>query len=109
MSVIGHDPVLSLVVFSIAGQRYALNLPVVERVLRMVEVSPLPKAPLIVLGVINFHGEIIPAIDIRRRFGHSPSHYGVTSSLLVARGQQYLGNPRGLQSYRQCVEIHAHQ
>jgi len=85
MSVIGHDPMLSLVVFSIAGQRYALNLPVVERVLRMVEVSPLPKAPLIVLGVINFHGEIIPAIDIRRRFGHSPSHYGFTSSLLVAR------------------------
>jgi purine-binding chemotaxis protein CheW len=85
MSEIGHDLMLSLVVFSIAGQRYALNLPVVERVVCMVEVSPLPKAPVIVLGVINFHGQIIPAIDIRRRFGHSPSHYGLTSCLLVAQ------------------------
>lgn len=74
-----------LVVFSIGGQRYALHLPAVERILRMVEVSLLPKAPIIVLGVINFHGQIIPAIDIRRRFGHSPSHYGLTSCLLVAR------------------------
>jgi len=84
MSEIGHEQMRSLVVFSIAGQRYALNLPVVERVLRMVEVSPLPKAPIIVLGVINFHSQIIPAIDIRRRFGHSPCHYGLTSCLLVA-------------------------
>ncbi len=85
MSKIGHDLMLSLVVFGIAGQRYALHLPVVERVLRMVEVSPLPTAPAIVLGVINFHGQIIPAIDIRRRFGLPPNHYGLSSCLLVAR------------------------
>lgn len=85
MSEIGHALMLSLVVFRIAGQRYALNLSVIERVVCMVEVSPLPKAPAIVLGVINFHGRIIPVIDIRRRFGHSPSHYGLTSYLLVAR------------------------
>jgi len=75
----------SLVVFSIADQRYALNLAVVERVLHMVEVSPLPKAPVIVLGVINFHSQIIPVIDIRRRFGHSPGDYGLTSCLLIAQ------------------------
>ena len=85
MKEVGHDLMLSLVVFSVADQRYALNLPVVERVLSMVEVSPLPKAPVIVLGVINLHGQIIPAIDIRRRFGHSPIHYGLTACLLVAQ------------------------
>lgn len=84
-----HSPtqgsVLSLVAFSLGGQRYALHLPAVERVLRMVEVSPLPKSPAIILGVINFHGQIIPAVDIRRRFGHSTSPYGLSSCLLVAR------------------------
>lgn len=76
---------LRVVVFVIDGQRYALHLSVVERVVRMVEVATLPKAPAIMLGVINFHGQIIPAIDIRRRFGRSPSHYGLTACLLVAR------------------------
>ncbi len=85
MSETGHNPMRWLVVFGIAGQRYALDLPVVERVLRMVQVSPLPKAPPIVLGVINFHGQIIPAIDLVRRLGHSPDHYGLSSFLMVAK------------------------
>jgi purine-binding chemotaxis protein CheW len=76
---------LRLVVFGIESQRYALRLPVVERVLRMVEVSPLPKAPAIVLGVINFHGQIIPVLDLQRRLGLSSNHYGLASCLLVAR------------------------
>lgn len=50
-----QSPVLRLVVFSIEGQRYALPLNDVERVLPMVAVSPLPQAPAVVLGVINLH------------------------------------------------------
>ncbi len=76
---------LHFVVFGIENQRYALRLPTVEQVLRMVEVAPLPKAPAIVLGVVNFHGQIIPVVDIQRRFGHSASNYGLTSCLLIAR------------------------
>ncbi len=74
-----------LVVFVIVDQRYALHLAVVLQVLRMVEVSSLPKAPSVVLGVINVHGRIIPVVDVRRRFGHSAAPYGLTSRLLVAR------------------------
>ena len=75
----------SLVVFAIEGQRYALNLPVVERVLPIAEVSPLPEAPPIALGVINIHGQVIPVLDIRQRFGLPPCEYGLTARLLVAR------------------------
>ena len=57
-----------LVVFLIDGQNYAVCLPAVERVVRAVEIIPLPKAPEIVLGVINAQGRIIPVIDVRRLF-----------------------------------------
>jgi purine-binding chemotaxis protein CheW len=40
----------------------------VERIVRVVEVTPLPKAPEIVLGVVNVQGQIIPVINIRKRF-----------------------------------------
>lgn len=60
-----------IVLFSLDEPRYALYLSTVERVVRAVEITPLPKAPGIVLGVINFQGEIIPVIDIRDRF-HLP-------------------------------------
>jgi purine-binding chemotaxis protein CheW len=80
--------VLRLVVFDLDGQAYAIPLPSVERVLPMVAVSPLPKAPAIALGVINLHGQILPVLDIRRRFGLPPREYGLTARLLVARTSQ---------------------
>jgi purine-binding chemotaxis protein CheW len=52
-------------VFALDGPQYALPLSVVERVVRAVEVRPLPGAPRIVLGVICARGRIIPVVDIR--------------------------------------------
>jgi len=76
---------VQLVSFVLDGQRYALPLPVVERVLAMVAVSPLPKAPAVALGVINFHGQVLPVLDIRCRFGLPPRDDSFTAHLLIAR------------------------
>lgn len=81
----GTGDVLALAVFVIEGQRYALPVTVVERVLPMVAVSPLPQAPAVVLGVISVHGQVVPVVDFRRRVGLAPRDYGVGSHLLVAR------------------------
>lgn len=80
-----QSSVLGLVVFTIEAQRYALPLPATERILPMVAVSPLPKAPDVALGVINLHGTVIPVLDIRRRFGLPPRNYGPSAHLVVAR------------------------
>lgn len=57
-----------LVLFSLDGQKYALHHNIVERVLSAVEITLLPKAPKIVLGIINIRGTVIPVLDIRQRF-----------------------------------------
>jgi len=59
---------MPVVLFRLDGQRCALALSAVERVVRAVEITPLPKAPEIVLGVINAQGQVIPVVDARRRF-----------------------------------------
>ncbi|MBI5238330.1 MAG: purine-binding chemotaxis protein CheW [Deltaproteobacteria bacterium] len=62
------DDLTRLVVFTLEGHRFALPLGNVQRVFRLVEVTPLPKAPEVVLGVVNIRGRIIPVVDIRKRF-----------------------------------------
>ena len=52
-------------------QRYALRLSAVERLVRAVEITPLPQMPAIVLGVVNVHGRVIPVVNLRKRF-HLP-------------------------------------
>jgi purine-binding chemotaxis protein CheW len=78
-------PAHQLVVFAMDEQRYALQLAAVERVVRMVEVTPLPQAPQIVLGVINAQGQIIPVVDIRRRFRLPARDIHLSDHLLIAR------------------------
>ena len=80
-----ENHMLRFVVFGLDGQRYGLHLTTVERVLPMVAVSPLPKAPAIALGVVNFHGVVVPVLDIRRRLGFPLRDYDLTAHLLVAR------------------------
>ncbi|MGH9529682.1 MAG: chemotaxis protein CheW [Terriglobales bacterium] len=72
-----------LVVFSLDTQLYALPLASVERVVRMVEVTPLPKAPDIVLGVIDVQGNIIPVMSMRKRFGLPEPETSLSSLLMV--------------------------
>jgi chemotaxis signal transduction protein len=59
---------IPLVVFTLDEQRYALHLDAVKRIVRAVEVTPLPKAPQIVLGVVNVQGKVIPVMNLRSRF-----------------------------------------
>jgi len=74
-----------LVVFTMDGQRYAVPLSVVDRVVRMVEITPVPRIPQIVLGVINAQGRIIPVVDIRKRFCLPARAPHLSDQLLIAR------------------------
>jgi purine-binding chemotaxis protein CheW len=73
-----------LVIFSLDEQKYALHHQVVERVLGAVEITELPQAPKVVLGVINMHGRIIPVLDIRRRFNRPPRALRLSDQFIVA-------------------------
>ena len=79
-----------IVLFTLDEPRYALDLSTVERVARAVEITPLPKAPEIVLGVINMKGEIIPVIDVRKRFGLASREMNVDDRFIIARTSRRL-------------------
>jgi|APThiThiocy_ev2_2_1041544.scaffolds.fasta_scaffold00796_7 purine-binding chemotaxis protein CheW len=71
-------------VFTLDDQSYALPLPSVDRVARVAQITPLPNAPGIVLGVINIHGRIIPVIDFRRRFNLPKREIVLDDQLILA-------------------------
>ncbi len=58
-----------VVSFKIGSEEYAVDILEVQEINRMVEITPVPKAPHFVEGVINLRGKVIPIIDLRLRFG----------------------------------------
>lgn len=75
------------ILLTVDGQTCALHWEAVDRVLRMVEVTPLPGAPDVVEGVINMQGEVLTVVSIRRRLGLAPRAGGAADSLVVARAR----------------------
>jgi len=57
-----------LVVFVLASEEFACNIADVREVLKMIRITPLPRSLDFVEGVINLRGEVIPVIDLRKRF-----------------------------------------
>jgi len=51
----------------------------------MVQVTPLPRAPAIVLGVVNVGGRVIPVLNLRRRFRLPERDFAFTDQLVIAR------------------------
>lgn len=54
--------------FRLAGEMYALDIRRIKEVIRPQKVTPVPKSPPFIEGVINLRGMVIPVIDLRRRF-----------------------------------------
>ena len=77
------DKLNHLVVFSLDDRRFAVPLSAAVRIERMVALTPLPKAPDIVTGIINFHGRVIPVVDIRSRFNMTPRPSELSDQLLI--------------------------
>jgi purine-binding chemotaxis protein CheW len=77
-----------LVVFRLDDQRYALPLPVVDRIIRAAELTPLPRAPAIVLGVIDVAGQVLPVLNIRRRFRLPEYEISPAHQFLIAQTGQ---------------------
>lgn len=71
-----------VVSFEIGSEEYAVDILEVQEINRMVEITPVPKAPHFVEGVINLRGKVIPIIDLRLRFG-LPAAERTTESRIV--------------------------
>src|SRR5262249_12557862 len=61
------------------------RLAAVERVVRAVAITPLPKMPEIVLGVVNVHGRVLPVLNLRKRFNLPLRDIELSDRFIVAR------------------------
>jgi len=57
-----------LVCFRLDKNHYAIPLEFVDRVLRMVSIAKVPDAPEWMMGVIDLQGQVIPVLNLRKRF-----------------------------------------
>ncbi len=63
------DELRQFISFAVGDEEYGLELLRVKEVIRLREITWLPKAPVFVKGIINLRGDVIPIISLREKFG----------------------------------------
>lgn len=76
--------------FRVADQNYGLPVACVRQIIEMVAFTTLPGAPEMVAGVIDFHGQVIPLLDMRLRLLQPPQPYTLRTPIVVAQLDEYL-------------------
>jgi purine-binding chemotaxis protein CheW len=70
--------------FEVGGRVYALDVTYLREVVRWQPVTPLPKAPLLIEGVIDLRGAVVPVVDLGRALGGEPAKTGSRSRIVIA-------------------------
>jgi purine-binding chemotaxis protein CheW len=73
-----------ILLFKIGGARYGLLSADVHELIRAVAIVSLPRAPVIVEGLINLRGRVVPVLDIRSRFGAPKKPLEPSDHMIVA-------------------------
>ncbi|MFN7586901.1 MAG: chemotaxis protein CheW [Planctomycetota bacterium] len=69
--------------FQLSKEEYGIAILKVREIIGMVDVTPLPRTPDFVRGVVNLRGRIIPVIDLRRKFGMAPAELTNETCIVV--------------------------
>ncbi|MDH5391609.1 MAG: chemotaxis protein CheW [Gammaproteobacteria bacterium] len=81
------DP-LQCVTFRLEGEVYGINVMMVQEVLRVTEIAPVPGAPVFVLGIINLRGNVVTVIDTRKRFALPAKEMDDSTRIVIIESDQ---------------------
>lgn len=80
-AVVSND--LQLVTFCLKKEEFAIDIQQVREVLKLTQITPLPHSSEFIEGVINLRGEVIPVIDLRRRFGQDSGERNSKNRIII--------------------------
>ena len=58
-----------LATFLLSREEYGVDVRCVQEIIRVADITPVPRAPASIKGVINLRGRIIPVIDLKKKLG----------------------------------------
>lgn len=76
------------ILFELAGATYCVRSRDIQQLDMVGNVTPVPNAPAFVDGVVSVRGQVIPAVNLRARFGFERTPPDLRTRLLVVRADQ---------------------
>lgn len=82
-----------LITFEVAGQMFALDIMAIREIRAWTPVTPMPRVPHYVAGVVNLRGTVLPVVDLAARLGWAATEATPRHAIIVC---QVDGQAQGL-------------
>ncbi len=81
---------VELVCFNVGGEEYGINIMDVKEIIRFNSLTLVPNAPFYVAGIVNLRGNVLPVIDLRKRFDKKTIEWNEENRILVVEMGEFL-------------------
>jgi purine-binding chemotaxis protein CheW len=71
--------------FFLRGEEYGLEILKVQEIIGIMAVTPVPRTPDYIVGIINLRGKVIPIVDLRLKFGMEPLAHTEETCIIVVQ------------------------
>ncbi len=72
-----------VVTFQLAREEYAIDILQVQEIVMMTRITRMPKAPHFIEGIVNLRGQMIPIIDMRKRFSLAEAEHDSDTRIII--------------------------
>jgi purine-binding chemotaxis protein CheW len=80
---VASEALVQLCAFRVGAEEYVIDLMRVREIIHPLRITPVPRAPDSVEGVVSLRGEVIPVVDVRKKFGVPPAPFTRQSRFLI--------------------------
>jgi len=91
-AVPGAEAQVELLGFMLSDEQYALDILEVKEIVRLHAITPVPRSPPWLKGIVTLRGVIVPIFDLRSRLGLAQIEHGAETRIVVVyRGEELAG------------------
>ena len=76
-----------LLAFTLVGEEYAIDILEIQEIIKLPEITSLPRIKDFVLGIVSLRGTIVPIVDLRKMMGLGDTEYSRGTRVLVIRSE----------------------
>ncbi len=85
-----RGPITEYLAFRLAGDVYAAPVSIIREILKLHPLTPVPRAPASIMGIISVRGQLVTVIDLRRRLR-------LTEQPVTSKARILLVDPMGVE------------
>ncbi len=85
VTMVASSSKAELLAFSLVGEEYAIDILEIQEIIKLPEITALPRIKGFILGVVSLRGTIVPIVDLRKLMGLGDSDHSRATRVLVIR------------------------